>query len=218
MGADRVLAGTRRRATRLTPVQLGATPVGRYELARVTSIDVNVLALDHALQASFDAGLAQVLYVPEFTSLVVQSGRFDRRAVPWDPVTHTGGIVAFLCSSEALINGTIDANGAGFRGGAYADDGPARNLGCVDASQARDGRRAARRRRGREHERHHRARQLRGRGRRRRIVRARAAAAVVKADAAAAADAATRAMTAAATSAASAARRSRIRRRCCRAC
>ena len=92
--------------------------MGRFELARTAAVAGNQITLDQPMQAAFAAGFTQVLYVPEFNSVVVQSGA-TIEATPWDPVSKTGGIVAFLSRSDVLIDGVVSASGAGLRAGAY---------------------------------------------------------------------------------------------------
>jgi len=92
---------------------------GRYEIATVASVAGNVIGLRCARglrQAYTVAGRAQVVRVPQYTSLTV-NGRVT--APPWDGAT--GGVVALRADTIAVGgSASIDATAAGFRGGAYA--------------------------------------------------------------------------------------------------
>ncbi|MCL4267345.1 MAG: PKD domain-containing protein [Anaerolineae bacterium] len=59
-------------------------------------------------------GVAQVIRVPQFRNVTVQSGG-TLTANNWNG--NSGGIVAFLANGDVSINGAITTNGAGFRGG-----------------------------------------------------------------------------------------------------
>jgi hypothetical protein len=91
---------------------------GRYELATVASVAGNVIGLRCARglrQAYTVAGRAQVVRVPQYTNLTV-NGRVA--ATPWNGAT--GGAVVLRADTVAVGGGaSIDANAAGFRGGAY---------------------------------------------------------------------------------------------------
>src|SRR6202008_2423086 len=88
-----------------------------------------VLMLAGPVERAYAADATQVLYVPEFTRVVIDAGA-SLSARPFDPTTRTGGVLAFFCNGDVVLNGTLSAAGAGFPGGAYADAGPARNFSC----------------------------------------------------------------------------------------
>lgn len=100
---------------RATAVLLdSASSVGRYALARVASVSANTVVLADPIAASFPAG-SEVVRVPQYTDVhVLAGGRLG--ASRWDG--KKGGIVAFLASGKVLLDGDVDASGAGFRGGA----------------------------------------------------------------------------------------------------
>ena len=64
---------------------------------------------------TLDAGAsrAQVLWVPQYQNLTIASGVTIAPA-PWDGTT--GGILAVLVAGQTTINGTVTADGRGFRG------------------------------------------------------------------------------------------------------
>jgi MYXO-CTERM domain-containing protein len=93
--------------------------VGRWELARVSAVSGSRLTLTAPLINSYAASVSQVVLVPEYTSVRVEStGTIV--ASPWNG--SVGGIVAFLVQGTLSSDGTISASGAGFRGGAYIRD------------------------------------------------------------------------------------------------
>ncbi len=99
-----------------TPVNLAGVLVGYYELARVTMVAGNTLSLDHGLTNDFIAPGAQVVRVPEYTSVTGISPA-TIRAGTWNG--SSGGIVAFLATGGVAMV-TVDASGTGFRGGAQS--------------------------------------------------------------------------------------------------
>jgi uncharacterized protein (TIGR03382 family) len=94
--------------------------LGRWEFARVRAVNAFTLtlALTQPLANSYDAELAQVIYVPEYVSLHISS-EGTIQGDPWD--NRKGGVVAFLVRDTLINDGKILA-GAGFRGAA-ADSG-----------------------------------------------------------------------------------------------
>ncbi|HZI09291.1 MAG TPA: MYXO-CTERM sorting domain-containing protein [Myxococcus sp.] len=106
------------------PVSPGG--VGRWELARVASVADGSLQLTAPLVNGFTAPGAQVVAVPEFTSVTVQAGA-SLVAPPWNGLS--GGILAFLATGTVTNQGTVSSSGAGFRGGRFVDQ-PAGLHGC----------------------------------------------------------------------------------------
>ena len=66
------------------------------------------------------AGKAQVIRVPQYTSLTIDSGG-SLTAPAWNG--RIGGIVAVHVQNNAIINGAIDVSSLGFRGGALSPAG-----------------------------------------------------------------------------------------------
>ncbi len=96
---------------------------GRYEYVSVAAVSGTTITLGSAcdttpLRFSYDSG-AQVLRVPQYTSLTVNGGA---SIVPQAWNGSTGGVVAAIVDGTATINGSINANGRGFRGGAIDND------------------------------------------------------------------------------------------------
>jgi uncharacterized repeat protein (TIGR01451 family) len=92
---------------------------GRYEYVSVASVNGTTITLGGAcdttpLRFSYNSG-AQVLRVPQYASLTVNAGA---SIVPQAWNGSTGGIVAAIVDGTATVNGSINANGSGFRGGA----------------------------------------------------------------------------------------------------
>jgi cysteine-rich repeat protein len=108
-------------------IDLDAIDVGRFELARVDSVVVNVLRLRDVMTQAFPAASSQVVFVPEYTDVSVEAGG-EVKAADWDPVAGEGGIVAIFASGTVTVNGSVSANGAGFLGG--TDLGSSGSNGC----------------------------------------------------------------------------------------
>lgn len=99
-----------------TPIDLTShtSPVGRYELSRVKTIDGKQIGLEEPLAASYRAGNAQVVRVPEHTDVTITGGG-RLKSDPWDG--SRGGVVAVLATGTITIDGSLAVDGAGFRGG-----------------------------------------------------------------------------------------------------
>jgi PKD repeat protein len=86
---------------------------GRYEFNRILSITGNTLQLEGALLHDYDlAGQVQVVSVPEYESVIVQS---DLIAAPWDG--QTGGVLALQVTDTLVLQADLEVSGSGFRGG-----------------------------------------------------------------------------------------------------
>ena len=89
---------------------------GKYEYAKVASVPSGTsISLSTPLTKSYTAsGKVQIVRVPRYTTLTVNaSGSITTDA--WDG--STGGIVAIEVANDVVLNGTINVNGKGFRGG-----------------------------------------------------------------------------------------------------
>ena len=93
---------------------------GLFELVTVKSIDMDQDRVEihgncRGLRNNYDAaGHTQVVRVPQYSTLNVQSGG-SVGAPAWDGAS--GGVVALLVQGGAQIDGSIDVSGRGFRGG-----------------------------------------------------------------------------------------------------
>lgn len=93
---------------------------GRYEFHTVSSISGNTITLEGyggacgGLTYGYDFNRAQIIRVPQATTLTVNSGSSIRPNI-WNG--QTGGVVALHVRDTLTVNGTIDANARGFRGG-----------------------------------------------------------------------------------------------------
>ncbi len=91
---------------------------GRYEFVSVAAVAGNTITLGTVcdttpLQFSYNNG-AQVIRVPQYSSLTVNAaGSIVAQA--WNG--STGGVVATIVDGTATVNGSINANASGFRGG-----------------------------------------------------------------------------------------------------
>ena len=102
-----------------------ATDAGTYEFRTIASGGgTNTLTLDSVLANSYYSGTlnvasasaAQVVRVPNFTTVSIQSGA-SIICPAWDG--YTGGIIAFRVRATLTVEGSISANACGFRGGRY---------------------------------------------------------------------------------------------------
>ncbi len=92
---------------------------GRYEYVSVATVTGTTITLGTAcdttpLRFSYSSG-AQVVRVPQYSALTVNVGA---SIVPQAWNGSTGGVVAAIVDGTATVNGSINANAAGFRGGA----------------------------------------------------------------------------------------------------
>lgn len=114
------------------PLDLSASGAGRWEFARLESVDATHLNLTAPLAFGFAAPGSQVVRVPEYTSVhVLPNGSL--LAPPWDG--RSGGVLAFLATGTVLNQGVISADGAGFRGGVFAPSS-AQRTGCTELDQS----------------------------------------------------------------------------------
>lgn len=103
---------------RLADLEGGA--VGVWELARISAVAGGTLTLTQPLVRPWKADLTQVIRVPEYTTVTVPNGTsLSPRAWQASGTGFVGGIVAFLATGAVTLqgNGSIDADGRGFRGG-----------------------------------------------------------------------------------------------------
>jgi hypothetical protein len=110
---------------------LTADGVGRFELARVASIDGTTLVLTAPLDHGFPALATQLVTVPELHTLhITNIGVVS--PLPWNGTT--GGIVALLIQTTFALEGNINANASGFRAGMPAVD-PTNSKGCTSPDE-----------------------------------------------------------------------------------
>ena len=89
---------------------------GNYEFVEVESVTgSNIINLRCNLQNSYTAaGSVQVVRVPRFENLTINTGA-EITAPAWDGTV--GGLIILEVSGDLVVNGSIDADGIGFRGG-----------------------------------------------------------------------------------------------------
>ena len=93
---------------------------GHYEFQTVGSISGNTITLETynnsctGLEQSYGNGDAQVIRVPQYTTLTVTGGGTITSPL-WDG--STGGVVAVHVEGALSLGGTVDVAGRGFRGG-----------------------------------------------------------------------------------------------------
>ncbi len=97
---------------------------GRHEFITVSGVESNMIRISPpcgGLRFSYSAaGKTQVIRVPQYTTLTVNSGA-GLTAPAWNG--QTGGVVAVHVQSSAIINGAVDVSGLGYRGGALSSAG-----------------------------------------------------------------------------------------------
>lgn len=89
---------------------------GLYEFAKVSSVpNATSITLTTGLKNSYtSSGKVQVIRVPRYSNLTINSGA-SITCPAWDG--STGGIVAVESATNVAINGSINVDGKGFRGG-----------------------------------------------------------------------------------------------------
>ncbi|HXB05714.1 MAG TPA: T9SS type A sorting domain-containing protein [Puia sp.] len=92
---------------------------GGYELNTICSITGNdVWMLYHMVNAYNPTGQPQLVTVPSNATLTVTG---TVTALPWDPATGKGGIVALEATGTLNLNADIDVSSQGFQGGALVN-------------------------------------------------------------------------------------------------
>ncbi|HEX8703696.1 MAG TPA: DUF11 domain-containing protein, partial [Myxococcaceae bacterium] len=95
---------------------------GNYELVTVASVAGNTINLNSTgcsgLRNSYLAANTQVVRVPQLTTLTVNSGA-SVAALPWNG--QVGGVLALHVQNTLTLDGTLDAEAKGFRGGVKHD-------------------------------------------------------------------------------------------------
>ncbi len=90
---------------------------GNYELLQVSSVATNTISICGTIANAYSQGgrnRSQVIRIPRLSTLTVSAG-VTLSAKPWDGTS--GGIIAIEASGNVVIDGTVSANAAGFRGG-----------------------------------------------------------------------------------------------------
>lgn len=105
-----------------SPTDISSSPTAHWELARVASVDATAgrIVLTAPMFTAFTALVSQVITVPEYTDVTINSGA-SIIASAWT-LANGGGVIAFLVKGLIVNNGSISADKAGFRGGGYLDD------------------------------------------------------------------------------------------------
>lgn len=114
--------------------------VGVYELVAVQSVSGNTIVLSAALANSFVVSATQrvqVIRMPRLSSLTVNTGA-SITGQAWGS-SYTGGIVAIEVTGNAVINGTIDANSIGFRGGGTENNSVLPGVSLFISTNSNDG-------------------------------------------------------------------------------
>ncbi|HEX8706332.1 MAG TPA: Ig-like domain-containing protein, partial [Myxococcaceae bacterium] len=105
-------------------------PVGRWELGRVASATATSVTLTEPLLNTYAAPGSQVVRVPEFTTVNINSGV---NPTPWNG--STGGVLAFLATGTVTNNNTITGLTRGFRSAPTVRDTVANRTGCDELDE-----------------------------------------------------------------------------------
>ncbi|MFP2908346.1 hypothetical protein ACLESD_25495, partial [Pyxidicoccus sp. 3LFB2] len=116
----------------LPPFDVTPTGAGRWEFARLAAVTPDELRLTAPLVSGYAAPGSQVVRVPEHTDVTVLPGA-SLQAAPWNG--SVGGVLALLATGSLLNDGAVSADGAGFRGGAFAVMATQPN-GCAAPNQS----------------------------------------------------------------------------------
>ncbi|XXF76448.1 Ig-like domain-containing protein [Myxococcaceae bacterium GXIMD 01537] len=100
------------------PFDVSSGSLGRWQLARIATVGTQVFNLTQPLTVAFPANDAQVVRVPEYTTVTL-NGAGTIVPAAWNGAT--GGVVAFLAQNGVSNAGSISVAGQGFRGGARTD-------------------------------------------------------------------------------------------------
>lgn len=99
---------------------------GRHEFVTVNKVQGNTITINPpcgGLRFNYTAsGKVQVIRVPQYTNMTINSGA-SLTAPAWNGII--GGIVVVHVQNNAIINGTVETSGLGFRGGALSGAGGA---------------------------------------------------------------------------------------------
>lgn len=106
--------------------------VGEFSLHFVERVVGPRLELATPLNRPWRQGESQAVLVPQFTDVVVHSGT-SLVAPPWNGAS--GGVLALLATGTLRNDGTLSANGAGFRAGTPREIGQT-ELGCLGEDEA----------------------------------------------------------------------------------
>ena len=102
--------------------------VGNYDLIRIAGIAGNTVSFETPIQGTYGATGAQLVRVPEYTTFRVRDGA-TVTGTAWDG--SKGGVIAFVATGSVTVDGTIDANVLGFRGGNRSVDRCGINADCT---------------------------------------------------------------------------------------
>ncbi|MFT3924884.1 MAG: MopE-related protein [Myxococcales bacterium] len=103
-------------------IALGSNGAGHYELARITNITGNAIDIDHGLKQAFNASGGQVVWIPEYTTVTVAATPSVRSLSAQNWNGSTGGVLAFLAQGSVSVDGLLNVDGRGFRGGATSNN------------------------------------------------------------------------------------------------
>ena len=93
--------------------QTRGTSAGQWELNKISSYVAGTITTVSPLTYTYTSG-AQVLVIEQHSGITIDSGK-TLTAKAWNGTV--GGIVALMSSGLCDVNGTISANGKGYRGG-----------------------------------------------------------------------------------------------------
>ncbi|MFT3840162.1 MAG: hypothetical protein QM723_24450 [Myxococcaceae bacterium] len=110
--------------------QAGAA--GDYFFTRISHINLAGFEISPALDRDWPASDTEIISVPEYRNLTITSTG-SVYAPNWNGAV--GGVVAILVTDELKVDGTLNADGIGFRGGVAGSAGIANGMGCMSPNE-----------------------------------------------------------------------------------
>jgi len=131
--ASEAPSGAAGRVDLKTAVNPATGPVGRFEFGRIAQVVGSTMSLTKPVVSAWAKDVTQVVKVPEYTTVTVPAGQ-SLVAAPWaaSGSGFAGGILAFVANGTVNLQGNLDANGRGFRGGEKVQRVANPPLGCPD--------------------------------------------------------------------------------------
>jgi hypothetical protein len=107
---------------------LSSNHAGNFEFGVLCGQQNDTLVFENKLRNFYDPNdLVQLVVLPRYSSVKITD---TIKALPWDPVAGIGGVIALEATDTIYLNAPINADGAGFRGGALVNH----NGDCADFS------------------------------------------------------------------------------------
>ncbi len=109
-----------------------ADTAGDVFFTRVSRVNAGSFEINPPADRDWPAFATEVVYVPEYRNLTLSAGA-SIYAPTYDGAT--GGVVVLFVTDELRVDGALNADGIGFRGGLAGVNGVASGTGCSDPNQ-----------------------------------------------------------------------------------